>query len=79
MHRPLVKLVKSAYTKIIILFLNQSICCGYSKEPSQLDGSFEHPKYMLQLMGKKLLTMLHSFFVFLSKHMMHLYFSDIYC
>ena len=27
-------------TKILIfLFLNQNICCGYSKEPSQWDGS----------------------------------------
>ena len=29
--------------------------CGYSKEPSQLDGSFEHQKHMLPLMGKKIL------------------------
>ena len=29
---------------IIFLFLNQNICCGYSKELSQRDGSFEHPK-----------------------------------
>ena len=28
-------LVKSEYQKIIFLFLNQSICCGYSKELSQ--------------------------------------------
>ena len=27
---------------IFLLFLNQNICCGYSKEPSQWDGSFEH-------------------------------------
>ena len=26
---------KSAYQKIIVLFLNQNICCGYSKEPSR--------------------------------------------
>ena len=26
---------KRAYQKIIFLFLNQNICCGYSKEPSQ--------------------------------------------
>ena len=31
-NRPL---VKSAYQKIIFLFLNQNICCGYSKELSQ--------------------------------------------
>ena len=44
---------------LIFLFLNQNICCGYSKEPSQCDGSFEHPKHMLKLMGKKIYTILH--------------------
>ena len=39
---------------LIFLFLNQNICCGYSKEPSQWDGSFKHPKHMLKLMGKKI-------------------------
>ena len=28
-------LVKSAYQKLIFLFLIKNICCGYSKEPSQ--------------------------------------------
>ena len=28
---------------LIFVFLNQNICCGYSKEPSQGDGSFAHP------------------------------------
>ena len=32
------------------LFLNQNICCGYSKEPSQRGGSFEHPKHMFKLL-----------------------------
>ena len=27
-------LVKTAYQKRIFLFLNQNICCGYTKEPS---------------------------------------------
>ena len=31
-----------------------------SKEPSQWDGSFEHPKQMLKLMGKKIFTVLCS-------------------
>ena len=44
--------------KLIFLFLNQNTCCGYSKEPSQWDGSFEHPKHMLKLMGKKIFTIL---------------------
>ena len=46
-------------TKIIIFFfLNQNICCGYSKEPSQWDGSFEHPKHMLKPMGEKIFIFL---------------------
>ena len=48
--------------KIIFLFLNQNICCGYSKEPSQGDGSFEHPKHMLKFMGKKILKILRENF-----------------
>ena len=40
--------------KLFFLLLNQYICCGYSKETSQSDGSFEHPKHMLKLMGKEI-------------------------
>ena len=42
--------------KIIFLFLNQNICFGCSKEPSRWDGSFEHPKHMLKIIGKKIFT-----------------------
>ena len=42
--------------KLFFLFLNQNICCGYSKEPSQRDGSFEHPKHMFKLTGKEINT-----------------------
>ena len=45
---------------LIFLFLNQNICCGYSKEPSQWDSSFEHPNHLLKLMGKKIFTVLHT-------------------
>ena len=45
--------------KIILSFLNQNICCGYSKEPSQGDGSFEQPKHMFELIGKQIITILH--------------------
>ena len=33
----------------ISLFLNQNMCCVYSKEPSQWDGSLEHTNQMLKL------------------------------
>ena len=44
--------------KLIFLFLNLNICCGYSKEPSKCDSSFEHPKLMLNQMGEKIFTIL---------------------
>ena len=46
--------IKSAWENIFLLFLNQNICCGYSKEPSQWDGSFEHTKHQFKLIGKKI-------------------------
>ena len=42
--------------RVCISFFNQNICCGYSKEPSHRDGSFEHPKQMFTLMDKKLFS-----------------------
>ena len=56
---------KCAYWKIIFFILIQIICCGYSKEPSQWDGSFEHPKHVLKLMGKKIFTILRWKFLFI--------------
>ena len=44
--------------KVFFLFLNQNICCGYSKEPSQWDGFFEHPKHMFKVMDKKIIAIL---------------------
>ena len=46
-------------------FLNQNICCGYSKEPSQWDGSFQHPKHMFKPKGKKILTIVRSKILFI--------------
>ena len=46
--------------KLFFLFLKQNICCGYSKEPSQWDGSFEYPKHMLKLIGKEINAILGS-------------------
>ena len=45
----------------ICFFLILNIWCGYSKEPSQWDGSFEHQKPMLKLIGYKIITILSSF------------------
>ena len=39
-------------------YLAQKICCAYSKEPSQEDGSFEYPKHIFKLMGKKVISIL---------------------
>ena len=51
--------------KLIFLFLIQNICCGYSKELSHWNGSFEHPKHMIKLMGKKIFTSLRlNFFAY---------------
>ena len=46
--------------KLFFLFLNQNICCECSKEPSQWDGSFENPKHMFRLLGKKIIAFLRS-------------------
>ena len=56
---------RTFYRKITDLFFNEIICCGYSKEPSQWDGSFEHPKHMLKIMGKKIFTILRWQFLFI--------------
>ena len=43
---------------VFFLFLNQNICFGYKKEPSQWVGSFEHQKQMLKLIAKNIFTIL---------------------
>ena len=42
------------------LVLNQNTFCGFSKEPSHWDGSFEHQKLMFELRNKKIFTILHT-------------------
>ena len=44
--------------RFVFSFLNQNFCCGYSKEPSQWDRSFEHTKQMFKLIDKKIFTIL---------------------
>ena len=36
------------YNKTLFSVLIKNKCCGYSKEPSQWGGSFEHPKHSVQ-------------------------------
>ena len=51
------------HKNLIFLFFNQNICFRYWKEPSQWDGSFEHPKHMSKLMIKKIITILRKSFL----------------
>ena len=51
--------------KNIFLISQPKQCCVYSKEPSQWDGSFEHPKHKFKVMGKKIFTFLHSKILFI--------------
>ena len=44
---------KIAQVWAVTLILIQNICCGYSKEPSQWDGPFEHPKHIFNIGEKK--------------------------
>ena len=46
--------------KSTFLSLNQNICCGYANEPSQWDGSFEHPKHMFKAMDKEITAFFRS-------------------
>ena len=46
--------------KLFFLFLNENICCEYSKESSQWYGSLEQHKHMLRSLGKKIITILCS-------------------
>ena len=50
--------IRAHNLNLSFLFLNQNIFCGYSKEPSQWDGSFEHPKLMFEQMDKIIITIL---------------------
>ena len=59
-----IALSEIAVWKLIFLFLNQNICCGYSKEPSRWDGSFEHPKQVFKVMDKKMFAILFSQYMF---------------
>ena len=50
-------LVKSVYQKNVLIS-KPKYMLWYSKEPSQWNGSFEHPHHMLKLLGKKMFTIL---------------------
>ena len=53
-------LIRVHNQELISLFFIQNIWFGFSKEPSKCDGSFENPKHMFILIGKKILTVVHS-------------------
>ena len=59
--------------KLFFLLLNQNICCGYSKEPSQWAGSFGHPKHMFNLMGKEINTILCAQTILIWTHAIFVY------
>ena len=48
--------IKMHTLKLFCLIINQNICCGYSKEPSRWDRSFEHPHHMFKLIDKEINT-----------------------
>ena len=50
--------------KYFSYFLAKTYAVGTQKEPSQRDGSSEHPKHLLKLMGKKIFTLRH--FIYLN-------------
>ena len=51
----------------IFLFFKLNICFGRSKEPSQRDGSFKHPTYMLDLQINECRSITHSYLEALSR------------
>ena len=75
-NRPLDK--KVCNWKLFFLFPNQSLCCGYSKEPSQQDGSFEHPKHMFKLVSKKIFTILETKSLFIWSYVFRAYEADLF-
>ena len=50
--------IRVCIENLFSLFLIKDVCCGYSKETSQGDGSFETSKHMFKLMGKKIIKIL---------------------
>ena len=58
-------LVKSAYQKFNFLIYKPKYMLWVLKRTVSMRGSFEHPKHMLQLMGKKIFTILLSKNVFI--------------
>ena len=65
--------------KLIFWFLNQNICCGYSKEPSQWDGSFEHSKQMFKLADKKTIATLCSKILLNWPYAKHSVIQELHC
>ena len=57
-HCPNFSIVRVRIWKLFFLFLNQNICCGYSKYWDSCETFFEHQKHMFRLMGKEVFAIL---------------------
>ena len=55
--------------QIFFVFLNLIICCWYSKEPSQWDGSFQYQKQMFKWRDEKIFTIFCSKILFICTFM----------
>ena len=44
------------FTTISLLLLKQTLCCGYLKESSQWDDSFEYPQHRVRKSNKDFRT-----------------------
>ena len=52
--------IRVSIGKLFSYFSSKTYVVGTQKEPSQRDGSFEHPKHMFKLMGEKIISILRS-------------------
>ena len=49
----------SALLNLYFLISQVNICCGFSKEPFQEDGSFKHPTQMFGRINMEVFTIIH--------------------
>ena len=54
----LYQVIRCVFVFFFINFSTKTYVVGTQKKPSQRDGSFEHPKHIFKVMGKKIMTIL---------------------